>query len=330
MSEMPNVLVIPGDGIGPEVTEASMIILKKVMGVYNINMNIKVSEAGDEAARRYGDPLPLETRKLALKWADAILKGPVGESAGEVVVPLRRMIDAYANIRPSKTLKRQKCKPYIDLVIVRENLEDVYSGIEFTVGDSSFALKVVTRAETRRVARIAAKYARDRNGKVTVVHKANVLKKTDGLFRDESLSILNGEGISVDEMYVDAAAMELVRNPSRFDVILTMNQYGDILSDLAAEVSGSIGLSPSANIGDSKALFEPVHGTAWDIAGEGKANPTAMILAASMMLQWLGYQEASRAVFNAVEVAYERGYGTPDVGGRDSTIEFASRIANFI
>ncbi len=215
MFKMPNVLVIPGDGIGPEVTEASMIILKKVMGVYNISMNIKVSEAGDEAARRYGDPLPPETRKLALKWADAILKGPVGESAGEVVVPLRRMIDAYANIRPSKTLRSQKCKPYIDLVIVRENLEDVYSGIEFTVGDSSFALKVVTRAETRRVARIAAKYARDRNGKVTVVHKANVLKKTDGLFRDESLSILKGEGISVDEMYVDAAAMELVRNPSR-------------------------------------------------------------------------------------------------------------------
>ncbi len=327
---MPNILVIPGDGIGPEVTDAAMMVLKKVIGTYNIGLTVKVSHAGDNAARRYGDPLPPETVKLASKWADAILKGPVGETAGDVVIPLRKMIDAYANIRPARTVKRSKCRPYVDLVIVRENLEDVYAGIEFSVGDSSFALKVVTASETRRIANIAALYAKSRSGRVTIVHKANVLKVTDGLFRNESLRVLRDKGVSVDEMYVDAAAMELIRNPARFDVILTMNQYGDILSDIAAEVSGGIGLAPSANIGDSRALFEPVHGAAWDIAGEGKANPTAMILASAWMLQWLGYIEASKAVFNAVDIAYQRGYGTPDVGGSYSTLEFAGRITDFI
>jgi len=320
------VLVIPGDGIGPEVVAAAMKVLESVVNTYNISIEVRYGEAGDHAEKRYGTPLPQETLKLAVEWADAVLKGPVGESAGSVVIPLRRALDAYANIRPAKSLGSDE----VDIMIVRENLEDVYYGIEFRVGDDAFAIKVVTGWESRRIARIAARYARSRRRRVTIVHKANVLKVTDGLFRDEARRVLEGESITVDEMYVDAAAMEIVRNPSRFDVILTLNQYGDILSDLAAEVAGSIGIAPSANIGDEKALFEPVHGAAWDIAGLNKANPTATILSTALMLDWLGYRDAAKSIEDAVKQAYLKGYTTPDVGGVCSTNCMADKIASLI
>ncbi|NOZ88952.1 MAG: isocitrate/isopropylmalate dehydrogenase family protein, partial [Crenarchaeota archaeon] len=230
----PRVLVLPGDGVGPEVVEAALHVLRAAMERCGFSLEIRFAEAGDGAERRLGDPLPGETRRLVERWADAVLKGPVGETAGRVVVPLRRLLGAYANIRPARSLPGVESLKPIDLVIVRENLEDVYAGIEWSVPGAAFAVKVVTEAESRRVARVAAWYASRRRRRVTIVHKANVLRVADGLFRDAARSELEGYGgVEVDEMYVDAAAMEMVRSPGRFDVVLTMNQYGDILSDLA-------------------------------------------------------------------------------------------------
>ena len=324
---MHKVLVIPGDGIGPEITEATLRVLEAVQTKYGVNIEFTKALAGDEAYRKLGKPLPDETLKLIAK-SDAILKGPVGETAYDVIVKLRMMLNLYANIRPAKSFKGIPAVKEADLVIVRENVEGVYVGAEYRVGGVAFALKVITSDESKRIAEVAAKVARKRKNKVTIVHKANVLRITDGLFRDETRKILENYGVEVDEMYVDAAAMELVRNPKRFDVILTMNQYGDILSDLAAQVVGGLGLAPSANIGFSKALFEPVHGAAWDIAGKGIANPTAMILSAAMMLEWFGYVDVAKKIWSAVENVFLSGIKTPDIGGTYSTMEFAKAVAS--
>jgi len=324
---MHKVLVIPGDGIGSEITEATLTVLEAAMSKYGVNIEFIKAIAGDEAYRKLGDPLPNETLDLATK-VDAILKGPVGETAYDVVVKLRMILNLYANIRPARSFKGVPAIKEADLVIVRENVEGIYVGAEYRVGNVAFALKVITSEGSRRVAEVAAKIAKNRRNKVTIVHKANVLKITDGLFRDEARKVLENHGLVVDEMYVDAAAMELIRNPGRFDIILTMNQYGDILSDLAAQVVGGLGLAPSANIGSSKALFEPVHGAAWDIAGKGVANPTAMILSAAMMLEWLGYASVARRIWDAVEEAFASNIKTPDIGGKCSTMEFAKAVAS--
>jgi len=324
---MRKVLVIPGDGIGPEITEATLTVLEAVKSKYGVNIEFIKALAGDEAYRKLGKPLPDETLKLVTK-VDAILKGPVGETAYDVVVKLRMMLNLYANIRPAKSFRGISAIREADLVIVRENVEGVYVGAEYRVGNVAFALKVITSEGSRRVAEVAAKIAKNRRNKVTIVHKANVLRITDGLFRDEARKVLEKHGVEIDEMYVDAAAMELVRNPRRFDVVLTMNQYGDILSDLAAQVVGGLGLAPSANIGSSKALFEPVHGAAWDIAGKGVANPTAMILSAAMMLEWLGYANIAKRIWYAIEETFASDIKTPDIGGKYSTMEFAKAVAS--
>uniref|UniRef100_A0A7J3ZKJ5 Isocitrate/isopropylmalate dehydrogenase family protein n=1 Tax=Fervidicoccus fontis TaxID=683846 RepID=A0A7J3ZKJ5_9CREN len=323
---MPLVLVIPGDGIGPEVVSAALRVLEAASSHFGISLDIRFALAGDDAKRRTGEALPRETLELAKK-ATAILKGPVGETAFDAVVRLRLLLDLYANIRPAKSLPGVESVRPIDMVIVRENVEDVYIGAEYKTGDVAIALKVITGRGTERVARVAARIAKSRSRRVTIVHKANVLRIVDGHFRDVARKTLEESGVSVDEMYVDAAAMELVRRPMRFDVMLTPNQYGDILSDLAAQVAGGLGLAPSANIGDSKALFEPVHGAAWDIAGKGIANPTAMILSVAMMLDWLGYSSASKAVWASVESVLSSNVKTPDLGGSASTSEFAERVA---
>jgi 3-isopropylmalate dehydrogenase len=324
------VLVIPGDGIGPEVVGAALRVLGAAVSRCGLRLEMRQAEAGDSALRRYGVALPEETRRLAAEWADAVFKGPVGESAGDVVIPLRRMLGAYANLRPARSLPGTRPLREMDLLIVRENLEDVYAGVEWEVPGAAFAVKVVTEAESRRVARVAAEWAVRRRGRVTVVHKANVLRRADGLFRDAAVDeIRRGwPELRVDELYVDAATVVMARDPSGLDVLLTMNQYGDILSDLAAELSGGIGLAPSANIGDDRGLFEPVHGAAWDIAGRGVANPTAAILSAAWMLRWLGFERAAGAVEAAVEATLASGEATPDLGGSLSTIEFGERVAS--
>ncbi|MCU7788708.1 isocitrate/isopropylmalate dehydrogenase family protein [Pyrobaculum sp. 3827-6] len=320
-------LVIPGDGIGPEVVEAAMHVIRAAASRYGVEFEIKMGEAGDVALRKYGAAMPQDVLKLA-DSADVIFKGPIGESAYDVTSLIRMRYTLYANIRPVKNLPGVPAVKDIDCVFVRENVEDVYVGAEYKVGSVAIALKVITEQGTRRVARVARRYAEARRRKVTVVHKANVLRITDGFFRDVALEEL--KGLEVDQMYVDAAAMELVRNPARFDVVLTTNQYGDILTDLAAQVAGGIGLAPSGNIGEHKAMFEPVHGAAFDIAGRGVANPIATILSAALMFEWLGRRDAAEAIRRAVEKSLEAGIKTPDIGGRSSTIEVGKYIASII
>jgi 3-isopropylmalate dehydrogenase len=337
VNEMFRVAVIEGDGIGPEVLAAARVVLEKVLSKYGLSIEVKHVEAGDVAVSKYGEALP-ESSWNIIKTCDAILKGPVGESAGEVVVKIRRGLDLYANIRPAKTFPGVKAlKPGIDLVIVRENTEDVYIRAEYMLTDGvSVALRLVTKRASERIARKAFELARSRRRrKVTVVHKANVLTVTDGLFKRVVYDVGKSfPGVEVDEMYIDAAVMDLVRRPEKFDVIVTTNLYGDILSDLAAYVTGSIGLAASANIGDEKAMFEPIHGAAFDIAGKGVANPTAMMLATAWMLKWLGergggrrYVEAGEAIEKAIESVLSEGKVlTPDLGGSAKTIEFAEAV----
>ena len=321
------VLVIPGDGVGPEVVEAALYVIKAAASKYGVDLEIKTAEAGDAALRKYGTAMPPEVLKLADE-ADVIFKGPIGESAYDVTSLIRMRYLLYANIRPVKNLPGVPAVKEIDCVFVRENVEDVYVGAEYRVGDVAIALKVITEKGTRRVARVARKYAEMRGRRVTIVHKANVLRVVDAFFRDVAMEELRG--LQVDQMYVDAAAMELVRNPKRFDVVLTTNQYGDILTDLAAQVAGGIGLAPSGNIGDSKAMFEPVHGAAFDIAGRSIANPVATILSAAMMFEWMGRADAANAIRAAVEKSIEKGIKTPDIGGDKSTIEVGKFIASII
>ncbi len=301
-------------------------------------------EAGDNAVRKYGgEALPGKYWRV-IEESDAILKGPVGESAGEVVVKLRRGLDLYANIRPARNYPGgvKAVRDGVDLVIVRENTEDVYVRAEYMLNnDAAIALRVITRRASERIARVALNMARARRRKVTIVHKANVLTVSDGLFRDTVKEVAEDyPDIVVNEMYIDSAVMDLVRRPQDFDVIVTTNLYGDILSDLAAYVTGSIGLAPSANIGDNKALFEPIHGgAAFDIAGKGIANPTAMMLSTAWMLRWYGgertggdgnYVMAGNAIENAVINALNRGIHTPDLGGNYTTASFTVEVIKLI
>jgi len=321
------VLIIPGDGIGPEVVDAALYVIKAAAERFGVELEMKMAEAGDVALRKYGVAMPQETLKLA-DAADIIFKGPIGESAYDVTSLIRMRYTLYANIRPVKNLPGVPALKEIDCVFVRENVEDVYVGAEYRVGGVAIALKIITEEGTRRIARVAKRYAEMRRRKVTVVHKANVLRVVDGLFRDVALEELRE--LEVDQMYVDAAAMELVRNPARFDVVLTTNQYGDILTDLAAQVAGGIGLAPSGNIGDAKAMFEPVHGAAFDIAGKGIANPIAAILSGAMMFEWIGRKEAADAIRFAVEKSIEKDVKTPDIGGRNTTLEVGKYISSIV
>jgi 3-isopropylmalate dehydrogenase len=330
------IAVIKGDGIGPEVVDSALRVLKAAAAKHSLAIEFTEVEAGDTALSRYGEAMPSRYWGI-IEASDAILKGPVGESAGEVVVKLRRGLDLYANIRPARVYPGVKAlREGVDLVIVRENTEDVYVRAEYMItSDVAVALRVISRRASERIARVAFELAKSRRGKVTVVHKANVLTVTDGLFRSVAREVASRyPNVKVDEMYIDSAVMDMVRRPQDFDVILTTNLYGDILSDIAAYVTGSIGLAPSANMGDSKAMFEPVHGAAFDIAGKGIANPTATILCASWMLKWWGsrvgdgkYTTAGNAIEKAVLDTLSSGAKlTPDLGGNATTVEFADEV----
>jgi 3-isopropylmalate dehydrogenase len=332
--------LIPGDGIGPEQTEATIGVLERLREAYGLKLEFVWTEAGDECKRKHGSALPQDTIH-ALETTDACLKGPVGETAYDVIVTLRQRYDLYANLRPARTYPGVKClDPDTDLIIVRENTEDLYKGLEFEVADSVIALRVTTIKACQRIASKAFHIAEQRNRKklVTAVHKANVLKKTCGLFaaicREEAKS---HPDISFEEMYVDAAAMNLVREPAHFDVLVTTNMFGDILSDEAAQVVGGLGLAPSGNIGEKFAIFEPVHGSAPDIAGKKIANPTSMLLSASMMLDWLGEKSSDsncRAAARSLEAATMKALAdqitTPDLGGKYTTQQFAKAVAERI
>lgn len=317
-----------------------MTVLNAVENTLGLNINYTFLEAGDRCLQRYGIALPEETVKSIMK-SDATLKGPVGETAAAVIVKLRQILDLYANVRPFKSYPNvPSLKPNIDFVIVRENTEDLYKGFEYTLGDVAVSLRVITRAGSERIARYAFEEAVRRNFKrrVTAVHKANVLKATCGMFAEACRAIAKKyPSILYDELYVDAAAMFLIKRPEDFDVIVTTNMFGDILSDEAAQLVGGLGIAPAANIGDKYGLFEPVHGAAWDIAGRNIANPSSLILAAKMMFEWLGSKnkdelclKAAKFIEKAIVEAFRRGYVTPDLGGNLSTRDMGSKVASMV
>lgn len=335
------IVIIPGDGIGPELTNATIHILETIQERYNINLSLVSADAGDACFERKGVALPEETINL-IKSSDACLKGPVGETAADVIVRLRILFDLYANIRPIKVYPNiPSVRPDIDMVIVRENTEGVYRGLEFDVSEgTAICLRIITRKASERIARYAFNVAKNRRKamRVTAVHKANVMKKTDGIF-SQTCQIVAKEypEIQLDELYVDNAAMQLIKRPQEFDVLVTTNMFGDILSDEASILVGGLGVAPGANIGDNFALFEPVHGSAPKYAGKNIANPTSMILAAKLMLEWIGEKYSDRNSLNAsvaIEKAlietFKANVLTQDLGGRVKTDMFGKAVANRI
>jgi 3-isopropylmalate dehydrogenase len=330
--------VIRGDGIGPELTDATLKVLDAAQKKFHLKLNIIEAEAGDTCFDKRGVALP-EDSIQKIEASHACLKGPVGETAADVVVRLRLMFDLYANLRPIKAYPAAAvARPDIDMFFVRENTEDVYKGQEFTIGnDTTICLRVITRRSCERIARKAFETARRRNGKkkVTAIHKANVMRVTDGLFASVCRETAKQyPDIAFNELYVDAASMRLIKEPQDFDVLLTCNMFGDILSDEAAQLIGGLGMAPGANIGDTFALFEPIHGSAPTRVGKQTANPLSMILAAKMMLDWLGERhsdpkclEAATAIEEAVVKTLRAHNTVPDLGGKTTTIGMAEAIA---
>ncbi len=331
---------ILGDGIGPELSEATMKVLDAVQQKFDVSLNITRVEAGDTCYEKTGVALPEETVEV-IKNSHACMKGPVGETAADVIVKLRIMFELYANIRPIKTYPSiPSLRPDINMVFVRENTEDVYRGIEFDLDDTAICLRVITRKGSERIARKAFEVARRRNKKklVTAIHKANVMKVTCGLFAQVSREVAKQyPDITFNEQYVDAASMRLIKEPQKFDVLLITNMFGDILSDEAAQLIGGLGMAPGANIGDDFALFEPIHGSAPTRVGKHTANPCSMILSSRMMLDWLGekYDDqeclaAAQAIEDAVTETLRKGITIPDFGGNAKTLEMADAMAEEI
>ncbi|ARS88639.1 3-isopropylmalate dehydrogenase [Natrarchaeobaculum aegyptiacum] len=313
------IVVIPGDGIGQEVTPAAVDVLEAL----DLEFEFVEADAGDAVAEETGEPLPQETYDLAA-GADATLFGAVGETAADVILPLREAVESFVNIRPAKAYPGvDALRPETDLVFLRENTEGVYSGHEDRLSqDVSTLTRVVTESASRDLAEFACDYvAGDGHDGFTIAHKANVMRETDGLFRDTVAEVAEENGVETDEVLMDAFATHVCLDPTQFDVVVCPNLAGDVLSDLAAGLVGGLGLLPSANVGPERALFEPVHGSAPDIAGEGVANPAATIISAAMMLEHLGYDDEADAVHEAVETTLEEGPHTPDLGGDASTAD---------
>jgi len=335
-----SVLVVPGDGIGQEVVPVVVDVLDTVADLEFVH-----ADAGDHVERETGTPLPDETYRRAAE-ADATLFGAAGESAADVILPLREAVGSFANVRPARAYPGvEALRPETDLVFVRENTEGVYAGIESEIAAGVTTLtRVVTAEASRRIAEYGFDYAAE-NGydDVTVAHKANVMGTTDGQFLEAVEAVADehaarraadsasGEAASAgrtdyETALMDALAMHLVRRPDEYGVVICPNLAGDVLSDLAAGLVGGLGLLPSANVGPDNALFEPVHGSAPDIAGEGVANPAATILSGAMLLAHLGYDEAAAAVRSAVEGVLADGPRTPDLGGDASTEDVTAAV----
>jgi len=325
------ITLIPGDGIGPEVTAAAVRVLQAT----GIEFNWETVKAGASAIGETGKALPDESLENVRKNKFA-LKGPTGTPVGtghrSVNVELRKKLDLYANLRPVKTLPGVKSRyDNVDLVVVRENTEDLYSGLEHIVVPGVVeSIKIITEKASTRIALFAFEYAR-KNGRkrISGIHKANIMKLSDGLFLDCCRAVAaRFPEIAYDEIIVDNACMQLVLDPTRFDMLLLENLYGDIVSDMCAGFIGGLGMAPGANIGVDGAIFEAVHGSAPDIAGKNLANPLALILSAAMMLDHLGEQAAAHRVRAAVEAVLREGKKlTRDLGGSAGTIEIAEAVA---
>ncbi|GAB6140906.1 isocitrate/isopropylmalate dehydrogenase family protein [Methylosoma difficile] len=329
------VTLIKGDGIGPSIMDEAV----KVINATGVKIEWEEAYAGMSAFEKFGTPLPEETMASFDKTRVAF-KGPlttvVGSGFRSINVALRQQYDLYANVRPAKSWAGIKTRyEDVDIVIVRENTEGLYVGLEHYLSpkkDIAESLAVVTRTASERIVEYAFQYARDNNRKkVTVCHKANILKFSQGLFLDVAREVAaRYPDIAFDEKIVDAACMHMVMKPEQFDVVVTTNMFGDILSDLTAGLVGGLGLIPGANIGADAALFEAVHGSAPDIAGKNLANPIAVIMAGAMMLNHLGEAEAAEKVVKAVEKVVNEGiYVTPDLNpdSKYGTIEMGNAIA---
>jgi isocitrate dehydrogenase (NAD+) len=329
--EKKTIVLIRGDGIGPEVSDAVVSILEKS----GTPLAYEEAVVGRDAERREGEPLPGRVLE-AIRRHRVALKGPVGTPIGtgfaSVNVRLRQELELYANLRPVKNLPSIASRfENVDLVVIRENTEDLYSGLEHTVVPGVVeSLKIITETASTRIARYAFEYAR-RHGRrrVTAVHKANIMKLSDGLFLDCFRRVAASyPDIVADDRIVDAACMRLVMNPETFDVLLSENLYGDIVSDLAAGLVGGLGLVPGANLGHEAAIFEAVHGTAPDIAGQDRANPTALLLSAILMLRHLDLEEHADRIEQSLHATLAAGIRTPDIGGSAGTRAFADAVAS--
>jgi len=339
LSRVHSIAVLPGDGIGPEVTDAAVKVLEAAQkAVKNLKLTLIRGEAGYNCIEKYGTNVPQKTLEM-LKETDACLKGPMTtpEEAGtppSAAVTIRKTFDLYANVRPCKTLPGVwTLKPEIDLVILRENTEGLYFGKEFEVAPGKgVALRVITERASEKISKIAFELALKRRKHVTCVHKRNILRVTDGIFRDAVFRVAERyPSVKADEDHVDAMAMRLIKEPEKFDVIVTTNMFGDILSDEAAQLVGGLGVAAGANIGDNYGMFEPVHGSAPKHAGKNRANPIAMILAAKMMMEYLGEAKAARLIERAVgEVLKEEKIRTYDLGGKSTTLEVGDAVARKI
>jgi len=324
-----SIATIPGDGIGTEVMAAAVKVLEALAEKTGLEFEFSLLYAGDEHKERTGVALPPETVE-GVKASDACLFAAVGDTAKEVIIPLRQRLNLYANLRPAKAYPGVPAvNPDVDIMIVRENTEGIYKMIGDRGRDYGFNVRVITREASERIVRYAFEYAR-RNGKskVSAVHKANVLDYTDDVFLEAARDVAKDyPGIAYEEVIVDACAMKLVLSPQQFQVIVTTNMFGDILSDEAAGLVGGLGMAPSGNVGDELCIFEPVHGSAPDIAGKGIANPVATILSAAMMLEWLGEKEAADRLEAAVLKVLEEGeVRTPDLGGANTTDDVADAV----
>ncbi len=326
---MYNIVLIPGDGIGPEVSQAT----QKILDATGVPINWIIEDAGAHVYEKTGTLVPdsvytaIETHRVALKGP---ITTPVGTGFKSINVSLRQKYDLYANVRPVLSYPGLGRGQQVDLVIFRENTEDLYAGREVKISeDEVHGIKVITRAACERIVKAAFDYARAQGRKtVSAVHKANIMKLADGLFLDAARKVAaDYPEIAYNEVIVDNMCMQLVMYPGKYDVIVTENLYGDILSDLCAGLVGGLGLVPGANIGTDCAIFEAVHGSAPDIAGQGKANPIALTLSGAMMLDYLGEKDAAQRIRKAITVVLEAGTATtPDLGGSGSTTTLTEAI----
>lgn len=326
---MHNITLIKGDGIGPEITDAVVKIIKAA----GVDIVWDIQTAGADVIEKEGVPLPqrvidsVKRNKIALK---SPVTTPIGRGFRSVNVQLRKDLDLYANLRPCYNLPNIETRyENVDIVVVRENTEDLYAGIERQVDENTAeSIKIITRIASERIAEFAFDYAVKNNRKeVCVVTKANICKLSDGLFLDCARKIAKKyPNIGFREILVDNCCMQLVQNPNQFDTLLLPNLYGDIVSDLCAGLVGGLGIAQGANIGKDYAVFEPVHGSAPDIAGQDKANPTAMLMSAIEMLNFIGETTAAAKIKSALFETLKSGIKTADIGGNASCSEFTNAV----
>ena len=326
---MTRITLINGDGIGPEISDAVV----QIIDASGLKLDWELQTAGADVIDKEGTPLPdrvlesIKRNKIALK---APVTTPIGKGFKSVNVQLRKALDLYANLRPCKNLPNVKTKfGNVDIVVVRENTEDLYAGIERKVNeDTAESIKVITRKASERICKFAFDYAhKNKRKEVCVVTKANIMKLSDGLFLDCYRKVAeNYPQINKREILVDNLCMQLVQNPSQFDVLVLPNLYGDIVSDLCAGLIGGLGIAQGANIGKDYAVFEPVHGSAPDIKGQNKANPTALLLSAVEMLKYIGETVYAQKIQSALFKTFSQGKFTSDLGGNLTTKEFTDAI----